>query len=72
MGLWKKLRSYADVLSGRGEGGPIETTALQRRRPAILLGTSAFELGQFVSGRVDERLKALAQIKTSALIGCPF
>ena len=72
MGLWKKLRSYAGVMSARRGGKPMEIMALQRRRPAVLLGTTAFELGQFVSGRVDDRLKALAQLKTSSLIGCPF
>jgi hypothetical protein len=50
----------------------MDTIALLRRRPALLLGVNAFEMAQLACGRVDARLKALAQIKTSALIGCPF
>jgi hypothetical protein len=45
---------------------------LLRQRPALLLGVNAFETALMASGRTDVRLKALAQIKTSALIGCPF
>jgi tRNA-Thr(GGU) m(6)t(6)A37 methyltransferase TsaA len=39
---------------------------------ALLLGVNAFETALLASGAVPSRLKALAQIKTSALIGCPF
>ena len=37
-----------------------------------LFGVHALEAALFASGRVDVRLKTLAQVKTSALIGCPF
>lgn len=43
-----------------------------RRRPAILIGVGAYELGLLASNRLDGRLKALASIKTAALIGCLF
>lgn len=42
------------------------------RRPAIAGGVSAYETGLLLSGRVEPRLKALASVKTSAVIGCPF
>jgi hypothetical protein len=42
------------------------------RRPAILAGVSVYEAALLVSSRVDTRRKALAQVKASALIGCPF
>jgi len=42
------------------------------RRPALLAGVSVYEAALLVSSRVDTRRKALAQVKTSALIGCPF
>jgi hypothetical protein len=42
------------------------------RRPALLVGASAYEAGLLVSSRVETRRKALAQVKASALIGCPF
>jgi hypothetical protein len=43
-----------------------------RQRPALLLGVNSFEMALTASGRAPARLKALARIKTSALIGCPF
>jgi alkylhydroperoxidase family enzyme len=70
MRFFDKLRTYGKVL--RRARRPIGTLALLRTRPALLLGVNAFELAQLACGRVDARLKALAQIKTSALIGCPF
>ncbi|TAM73640.1 hypothetical protein EPN44_13180 [bacterium] len=51
---------------------PMETLRLLRRRPALLLAVNLFEMAHLASGRMPIRLKALAQIKTSALIGCPF
>jgi len=51
---------------------PMEKMRLLRRCPALLLGVNAFETALLASGRVDDRLKALATLKTSTLIGCPF
>ena len=65
-----KVKAYIGVL--RKAKRPLELLRLLRRRPALLLGVNAFEMALLASGRVDARLKALAQIKTSALIGCPF
>jgi len=42
------------------------------RRPALLAAISGYEAALLVSSRADTRLKSLAQVKTSALIGCPF
>jgi hypothetical protein len=42
------------------------------RRPALLVAVGTYETALLASGSVDSRLKALAQIKTSSLIGCPF
>ena len=70
MRLLDKLRAYAKVL--RSAKRPIETMRLLRRRPALLLAVNGFEMALLATNRVDGRLKALAQIKTSALIGCPF
>jgi hypothetical protein len=50
----------------------METLRLLRQRPALLLGVNAFETALLASGRVEGRIKALASVKTSALIGCPF
>jgi hypothetical protein len=70
MRILAKLRAYARVLGTAQR--PIETLRLLRRRPALLLGVNAYEMALLASNRVDVRLKALAQIKTSALVGCPF
>ena len=72
MGLLAKIRSQLAVVSGAQGSGMREPLALQRKRPAILFGTSMFEFGQLASNRVDAGLKALASVKTSALVGCPF
>ena len=70
MGLIARLRVFVRVM--RRKKRPVETLRLLRRRPALLLAVNAFETGLLASGRVEGHLKALAQIKTSALIGCPF
>ena len=70
MGLMAKLKAYGRVM--RKAKRPMDALRLLRKRPALLLGVNAFETALLVSGRVDVRLKTLAQIKTSALIGCPF
>ena len=70
MRLLEKLRAYAKVL--RSAKRPMETLRLLRRRPALLFAVNTYEMALLTSGRVDARLKARAQIKTSALVGCPF
>ena len=70
MGLIARLRAYRGVL-GRARR-PLEAPRLLRRRPALLLAVGAYETALLASGRVESRLKALAQVKTSALVGCPF
>jgi len=70
MPLFGKLKAYGAVM--RRAKRPMGHMRLLRRRPALLLGVNAFETALLASGRVEARLKALAQIKTSALIGCPF
>jgi len=42
------------------------------RRPALLASVSVYETGLMLSSRADTRWKALAGVKTSALVGCPF
>ena len=72
MGFLAKLRTYARVMQGRDRSRPIETMRLLRKRLGLMTGVNVFELAQMASGSVDARLKSLAQIKTSALVGCPF
>ncbi len=70
MGFLARLRAVSRVM--RRKRRPMDALPLLRRRPALLLGVNAFEIAQMACGRVDVRLKALAQIKTSTLVGCPF
>ena len=70
MGFIAKLKTYAGVI--RQAKRPLDALRLLRQRPALMLGVNAYELGLMASSRVDTRLKTLAQIKTSALVGCPF
>ena len=70
MGLIAKLKAYMGVM--RQAKRPLDLLRLLRRRPALLLAVNVYEMALLASGRVDARLKALGQIKTSALIGCPF
>ena len=70
MRLLDKLRAYAKIL--RSAKRPIETMRLLRRRPALMMAVNGMETALLATSRVEARLKALAQIKTSALIGCPF
>ena len=55
----------------RYEGVP-DLLRLLLKRPAILVGVSAFETALLASGKTDGRLKALASVKTSSLVGCPI
>ena len=71
MTLLSKLRAYARVLP-RAKRNRAALAGIYARRPAMALGVGAMETAQLVSGSVDTRLKALASLKTSSRIGCPF
>jgi hypothetical protein len=66
-----KLAAYLSVLP-RARRNRTDLVRYMVRRPALLLAIGGYETALLASGAVDARLKALAQIKTSSLIGCPF
>jgi hypothetical protein len=70
MGFIARFTAVLRVMRRRKR--PMETLRLLRRRPALLIAVNAFETALTASGRAPIRPKALATIKTSALIGCPF
>lgn len=72
MSLLRKLRAYGRVLGGTSYRRTPDLVRLLARRPALMAGVGAYETALIASGRVDGRLKALGQVKTGALIGCPF
>jgi len=72
MGLFANLRALGRVVVKTRYDKVPPIVGLMARRPGIAFGVSAYEMGLMASGRVEARFKALAQVKTSALVGCPF
>ena len=70
MGFISRVRTVLRVM--RRAKRPMEPVRLFGRRPALLFGVNFFEISLLANGRTPERIKALASIKTSALVGCPF
>jgi alkylhydroperoxidase family enzyme len=67
MGLLACARVMRRARRNRGD-----TARWFGRRPAILLGMSAYESGQLLSRRVPSSLKYLAMTEVSTLADCPF
>jgi hypothetical protein len=70
--LLKKLHAYGKLFARTKYRRTPDLARLLWRRLALLAAVSTYEMALMVTSRVDSRLKALASIKTSALIGCPF
>ena len=51
---------------------PADLLRLLVKRPTILAAVGVYETALLISGRVDGRLKSLAMLKASSLVGCPF
>jgi hypothetical protein len=66
-----KLRAVGRVLP-RAKRNRADALRYLVRRPTLAWAISTYEMALLMSSRADNRLKALAQIKTSALVGCPF
>lgn len=69
--LLRKAAAYIRVLS-KARHNRLNLLRYAVRRPAILLAIGGYETALFASGRVDFRIKALASVKASSMIGCPF
>ncbi len=69
--LASKARIYLRVLP-RARRKRLDLGERMIRRPQLLAGIGAYEVGLFSSNRAEERLKLLAQLRVSSLIGCPF
>ncbi len=61
-----------EKLTGRRPENAMEPIALYAHVPALLGGVLELEQATAKVKRVDNRLKILAQLKTSTLIGCEF
>ena len=72
MTLRQKVRALARVFS-RASYRPVpDLVRLLAKRPFLLAAVMTYEGALASSNIVDERLKALGGLKTSALVGCPF
>jgi AhpD family alkylhydroperoxidase len=67
-----QLRSYRAILPALRKSDRRDLLVWLRRRPQILVGTLAYEAALVTSGRMDSRLKALAELKAAALVNCEF
>lgn len=71
MRLLRRLLAYLPVLR-RATRNQTDLMKYLVRRPAILGAVGAYETATLLSNRVDVRMKYLAGLRTSSLIGCPF
>lgn len=71
MRLLRRLWAYGKVLP-RASRNRTDFVRYLIRRPAIMAAVGTYETAVLFSNRVDTRVKALAGIKASSLIGCPF
>ena len=71
MRTWHKVVGEAKVLAG-AKRNRTDFLRYVVRRPALLAAIAAYETAVLFSSRTENRLKVLAQVKASGLIGCPF
>jgi hypothetical protein len=69
--ILSKLRAYSRVV-GKATRNRTDLVSHLVRRPALLAAVGVHETALFVSGKAPERLKNLASLRTSSMIGCPF
>ncbi len=69
---FNKLRDYGKIFARVRTRRVPDLVRLLAKRPMIMAGVGAYETALVASGRVGVRLKTLAQIKASSLVGCPF
>jgi hypothetical protein len=71
MRLTEKLVAYGRVVP-KARRHRTDLLRYLVRRPALLTANGLYEGALFVSSSVDSRLKALAELKVSSRVGCPF
>lgn len=69
MALLRRMRAYGSLRPRRNRTDLLRWLV---RRPALLAAVTVYETGTLLSNRAPDRLKSLAQIRASSLIGCPF
>lgn len=71
MRTWRKIVTEVKVMS-RAKRNRMDLMRYLLRRPALLAATGGYETALLLSSRAQSRLKLLAQVKASAMVGCPF
>ena len=69
--LFTKVAAIAKVLP-KGKRNRLDLARFLVRRPAVMLAVGAYEVAVLTSSRTDDRIKSLAVLKTSSLVGCPY
>jgi hypothetical protein len=69
--LFPKLLAYARVLP-KAKRNRTDLLRYVGYRPTVLGAVGAYETAVLVNSQVDTRLKSLAGIKASSMVGCPF
>jgi alkylhydroperoxidase family enzyme len=68
--LYKMVQSQTQKLAGKADLA--EALQLAAHRPSILAGVGAMEMAQMAAKSLPAKLKSLASLRTSTLIGCPY
>jgi alkylhydroperoxidase family enzyme len=63
---------FAHAASRRQLGRDVDPIGVYAHAPGLLMGYGAFEKATARQGRVDERLKVLAETKAAAIVNCEF
>ena len=71
-GLIARLKGLGKVLARAPRREVPAFARLLAKQPPLLGAMSLFELALLATNRVDARLKYLAVLKASSLVGCPF
>ena len=71
MRLLKRLFAYTRIMR-KANRNQMDAMKYIARRPAIAAAIGTYEVAVMVSNKVDVRVKYLACVRTSSLIGCPF
>lgn len=71
MRFLREVWAYLHVLP-RAKRNRADLVRFLIRRPALAVVVGAHEAAWFVTNRVEPRLKALASLRVSSMIGCPF
>lgn len=71
MGILDQIRNFAAVFPS-GRRNQWDLAAWLLRRPQVLAAVGGYETALVFSGRLDTRLKYLAELKAAAMITCEY